>query len=411
MRRSYFFAWCVPFVLSAAYFAGCSASSEETRAFPIGGGSHSDASVGGAAGSSTGGAGGAAEGGAAGSATGGDGGSSAGGVGGDGGPGGKDAQDTDVDLSYDAPAYEAPEACATAAVEAKLKPLDLYLMVDRSGSMSNSSKWSNQAVALNSFFNDPQSAGISVAMKFFPYDDNCGGDPSCGGGNYRNPLVGWGTLNAHAGALTNAINSTGPTGCFTPTQDAMNGVIQGARDRQNAQPDHVVAAVFVTDGTPCCGDCPVEASGGIGNIAAAGFNGTPSIRTFAIYVESVATDVMTAIAANGGTGQPFDATAGAQAFINALKTIQGSAIPCDFDMPNPSQGSVDLSQVALVYTKGAGVSVTIPHVADAGACSGDGWYFDNNTAPTKIILCGSTCTTMKADSKAKVSIELGCLGS
>lgn len=428
MRRAHLLSFTLPFILAALAYAGCSSTDSSggggggtstggSGASDIdastGGGGSGGAATGGSAGAETGG------GGDGGGTTGGSGGSSDGGTGGaiTGGSGGSVGQDAmpDVDLSYDAPMTEA-EACATAAVEAQLKPLDLYMMVDRSGSMSGT-PWTNQSNALKSFFNDSQSAGITVALRFFPLNDNCGPvTQACDGNAYASPLVDWGLLNGHAAALSTAINNTSPNGCFTPTEEALYGVLKGAQARQQAQPGHVVVAVIVSDGQPCCGDCPIEDSNGIGNIAASYFNGAnanPPIRSFAIYVASAASAVMTAIAQNGGTGQAYNATSGSQAFIDALKAIQGSAIPCDFDMPDPSQGTVDPNQVTLQYIpNGTGTPIDVARVNDAGACGGgDGWYYDNNTAPTKITLCPTTCSNMKADPNAKVNIALGCLGS
>ncbi len=425
MRRFHVLPLVLPLVLAAASYVGCSSSNSGTQSYGGGtatggaagsGGSNTDASVGGSAGSVTGGNGGSNTGGSntGGSSTGG----SSTDAGNTGGGGAMQDAMPDVDFSYDAPSYDAPEACATAAVEASLKPLDLYMMIDRSGSMAQNSKWTNQSNALKSFFTDPQSAGITVALRFFPLNDNSSPQsPTCNGNAYATPLVDWGVLPGHAAALGSAIDGTSPTGLFTPTQEAINGVLKGALTRQQAFPGHVVSAVIVSDGTPCClasgYGCPVETAAGIGAIAATYFSGTPSIRTFAIYVATDATAVMTAIAQQGGTTQAYDATGGSAAFLAALKAIQGSAIPCDFDMPHPSTGTVDPDQVSLSYLPGgAGNPVPVSRVPDSSACGGgDGWYYDNNANPTKISLCPTTCATMKADPQAKVNIATGCLGS
>ena len=230
---------------------------------------------------------------------------------------------------------------------------------------------------------------------------------------YATPLVPWSVLPGQAATLAAAISNTSPNGCFTPTQEAINGVLKGALTRQNSQPDHVVVAIIVSDGEPCCGDCDVESAAGIGAIAGQYYNGTPSIRTFAIYVASASNQVMTQIAQQGGTGQAYDATGSSQAFVDALKSIRGSAIPCDLYMPQSSQGSVDPDQVSLSYLPGGSSNpIGFPRVGDSGACGGgDGWYYDNDANPSRIFLCPTTCATMKADPNAKVSISLGCLGS
>src|SRR5579872_2707505 len=63
--------------------------------------------------------------------------------------------------------------CATDTEQATLAPLDLYFMLDTSGSMDDlvaagQSKWSSVVTAINAFVNDPASAGIGVGLQYFP---------------------------------------------------------------------------------------------------------------------------------------------------------------------------------------------------------------------------------------------------
>ena len=68
------------------------------------------------------------------------------------------------------------ETCAGVKSQAQLIPLDLYLMLDSSGSMTEKtgaqgtgpSKWTAVTQALGAFFNDPQSAGLGVGLQHFP---------------------------------------------------------------------------------------------------------------------------------------------------------------------------------------------------------------------------------------------------
>lgn len=145
-------------------------------------------------------------------------------------------------------------ACAASHVEATGLPLDLYLMVDRSGSMDSNNKWQNQEAALKAFLNDAKSAGLWIAMGFFPKNDSYNMSPNCNGALYVTPKVQWAELPGAANTLISAIAGEDPNGSFTPTADALNGVLKGARDRQLQEPLHVVAAVIVSDGEPCCYD-------------------------------------------------------------------------------------------------------------------------------------------------------------
>jgi Mg-chelatase subunit ChlD len=84
----------------------------------------------------------------------------------------------------------ADAACATQSATAQVLPLDLYMMLDTSGSMvdltaSGVTKWDSVKAALTAFFNDPSSAGIGVGVQYFPQEkagvpDSCLADAECG---------------------------------------------------------------------------------------------------------------------------------------------------------------------------------------------------------------------------------------
>ena len=86
----------------------------------------------------------------------------------DGGSGGTFTTVTDAAFSLDSFA-----GCASTTEQAKELPLDLYLMLDTSGSMDDlvaaqKSKWNAVVTALTAFVNDPASAGIGVGLQYFP---------------------------------------------------------------------------------------------------------------------------------------------------------------------------------------------------------------------------------------------------
>jgi hypothetical protein len=74
-------------------------------------------------------------------------------------------------------------ACASSSTGAQPVPLDLYFLMDSSKSMADatgagSSKWAAVSSALNTFFNDSGSAGLGVALKYFP-DEQSGAKATC----------------------------------------------------------------------------------------------------------------------------------------------------------------------------------------------------------------------------------------
>jgi hypothetical protein len=89
----------------------------------------------------------------------------------------------------------------------------------------------------------------------------------------------------------------------------------------------------------------------------------------------------------------------------ALQAIAGQNASCDLPLPN--QGLFDPGQATITYTPGSGSATTLPKQPASTGC-GSGWYFDDNATPTTITLCPSTCTTVQADTAAKVEVYLGC---
>jgi hypothetical protein len=83
-----------------------------------------------------------------------------------------------------------PPECVVFNSSAELAPLDVFMMLDASGSMqfptgNGQAKWWAVREALNAFFYDPESRAISVAVSFFPIIDEsvaevCTSDTNCG---------------------------------------------------------------------------------------------------------------------------------------------------------------------------------------------------------------------------------------
>jgi hypothetical protein len=80
-------------------------------------------------------------------------------------------------------------------------------------------------------------------------------------------------------------------------------------------------------------------------------------------------------------------------------------------MPVAPIGVVNPNDVKVEYLQnGALPAKKLTRVTNAAACVADGWYYDNNASPTTIQLCGAQCTSVQADTGAKINVMLGCLG-
>lgn len=363
------------------------------------------------------------------------------------GSGGGIETNVEIDAGHSGGASQG--ACAADKTKAEAAPLDMYIMLDQSGSMddktaNNLSKWSAVTGALSHFVQNPGAGGISVGIQYFGVppgggapkcnticntDADCG-DPSCGpcffgiceGGmgagdscnaaDYAKPDVEIADL-AKAGvpdALVASIGKHSPS-TITPTAPALQGAIDHAKAWGQQNPSHVVIAVLATDGDPT--ECDPQDIGPIGNIAAAGAAGTPKVLTFVIGVGSSLSN-LNEIAQAGGTQSAFLVDTNQDVnkqFLAALTTIRGAALGCSYTIPIPVKGTPDFDKVNVQYTPGGGGKAALfPKVANAADCpaGGDGWFYDNDAKPTQIILCDATCKKVGADGKGEVDVLLGC---
>ncbi len=307
------------------------------------------------------------------------------------------------------------EECATSSAEASLVPVNMLIMFDRSGSMEDNNKWGDATEALKAFLSAPESAGLRVALRFFP-DGDCHED-FCDIAVCAQPEVAVGTLTADGAPtdaqediLLSAIDNANPDGDHTPIYPALGGSVQWARDYLLTAPTEKAVAIFVTDGEP--NGCN-EDSGDIAALAGEGYtNG--GIPTYALGLEGSNENLMNNIAEQGGTGQAIFIGSGANAqqeLLDALKAIQGSQVACAFQMPEPAPGeTIDPTKVNVEYTPSSGGNPTkLGQVGSEADCAANGgWYYDNPAAPTQINLCENTCAVVQGDTEAKIRVVLGC---
>jgi hypothetical protein len=114
------------------------------------------------------------------------------------------------------------------------------------------------------------------------------------------------------------------------------------------------------------------------------------------------------VAAAGGTTAAIlvGTTNVAQQFQQALAKVRGEALPCSYEVPAAVRsGQVAIGKVNVEVTPSEGEPAVVPQNQ---GCNGDGWKYDDPAAPSAIVLCPSTCATLKADLGAKIRVLLGC---
>lgn len=321
-------------------------------------------------------------------------------------------------------------ACIASASVSSVKKVTMFVSVDASTSMACSlngcpavcsdrlaTRWAPMTAALTSFFADPASAGLGVALKLWPdttVAGFCNDTPACpgpGGGGCAVPTVGLGTLAAAAGAadpheqaLIDAIQSRSP--CRdTPMYPALDGATSWAVAHRAANPEEEVAVVLITDGVPSGCNTDVHA---IAALASSAFH-DHGVRTYAIGFGGSNPTFINQVASLGG-GAAFNLTEGAglqQALLDAMAAIRGDALPCDVEVP--LAGASDPASVSVVVTSGAGVETTLAPLPDPASC-GDGWYLDP-LDPSIARLCPATCAAIQADPGAMVRAVVPCESS
>lgn len=333
--------------------------------------------------------------------------------------------------------------CAGTSVVAEKAQLDLFIMLDQSGSMGETAtggtKWQTVTKALKDFVALPEANGLGVGIQYFGlppaggcpsscttnadcgacgpcfgafmgFPGTCIGTDSCVWADYAKPEVEIAQLPGVKQDIIDSIGMHGP-GDGTPTKPALQGAINHCKQWANAHPGHVTVVVFATDGVPSS-SCDDDLNH-IADVAKLGYTVNPSIRTFVIGVGDQL-DALNQIAAAGGTTQAFiiDTTQDTTAqFLAALQTIQGIVLPCSYGIPVPQSGTPDFASVNVNYTPGGSSTPSlVPYVPSQAQCpaTGNAWYYDDPMNPTQILLCPSTCTTVSGDNMGKVDIVLGC---
>jgi len=363
-----------------------------------------------------------------------------------------DASDSISDTEFDP-----DSACATATEEAKttILPVDIIWMVDNSGSMAPAvaevTKGLNDfAAAIGSKSLDYHVVMISIRSKTSPITVSgstrypvcipppLAGDTDCGNGprffqsnvdiKSVQPLEQFlGTLAQTSGYKLGELRGGEPWDAFLRPAASKTIVVVTDDNSRLSATDFETFVGGVNPGSPTLtlppGILDKSWKGLFDGYIFHGLYGwssttDPSVRckypdgTFPAASGDVYT---TLVAKTGGVRAKIcDGATAWKPFFDAVATavIKGSKLSCELAIPVPSKGTVDPSLVNVVITTATGKKV-IPKVADAGACgTGNGWYFDNDTAPTKVILCPAACkdaeAAVGAGKAGKIEVLFGC---
>lgn len=118
----------------------------------------------------------------------------------------------------------------------------------------------------------------------------------------------------------------------------------------------------------------------------------------------------TLIDQTGGVGSDLCMTDFDPVFDVLAQHVAATAeIACDFPIPEPPAGQdLDPHKVNVRFTTPGGAAVDVAKIPEGETCDGrEGWYYDNDAAPTKVISCEASCAGFRA-SGGKVEVLFGC---
>jgi hypothetical protein len=306
---------------------------------------------------------------------------------------------TDGGISPDA-------ACASLDIEPG--QVDLFVMLDQSGSMVlTGDRWSWVTSALRTFSQSPEAQGLGVGIGYFPahpagmppVDPTSPG--SCNPSDYARPDVPIGVLPAAALTIVESLGRRTPAG-GTPMLPALQGAIMYASQWRFAHPGSNTLVVLITDGEPQ--GCTGNDLAAVTRAAAMGAAANPPILTHVIDVGNVRT--LDPVAQAGGSPKAHVVQSSDQ-LVDALEEISGRAANCEFLLPAAAP-NFDFSKISVIIRPAGGTDAVIAPVAGPQECSAEtgGWYVESRGANDAIVLCPATCSKMNG--LARVTIAIGC---
>ena len=92
----------------------------------------------------------------------------------------------------------------------------------------------------------------------------------------------------------------------------------------------------------------------------------------------------------------------------AESVIVNTLVECEWEIPPPPEDEVfDKALVNVKYTDSSGKETRYKKVV--GDCQNEqGWFYDDEESPTKVMVCPATCEEIQTDTKAKIEIIFGC---
>lgn len=317
----------------------------------------------------------------------------------------------------------AGQGCSESKTEISRVPVLMQIVVDKSGSMTSDNKWTAATQALTAALQDmTATADPATFLGITFYGDSVG------------PQSAMDTLTnqSHASQLMSLVKGEDADGGGTETLDGMNagyGELESFSAPKNsglAMDQAKRVLILMSDGEPSGGESEKTQCESLAAKKLA--STTASIQTFSVGIGPLTGSgydpaFMGRIAVKGGTAPAgcspaakspsgmchFQVTPGAnatatkQALIDALNKIRALAASCEFEFALNDR--TDLGNVKVEITDKDGNKVDVAKDAE------NGWSFDDDMNPTKIVLRGDACSQSSGTVSGRVDVVIGCKGA
>jgi hypothetical protein len=302
--------------------------------------------------------------------------------------------------------------CATTTISIGRANQNFFFALDRSQTLAGE-RWTNVVETLTLLFSNPDLTGTGITLGSFPDNaepSECN-DVTCSGEECGVPLVALGTLtgdgqpaDAHETTLVRALRRLQPTGMNPPLSAALDGALLWAESERSENPGSTAHVILIATGeVNACEDTAADRA----SLAYA----ESGISTTVVAFDDENRALLNQIAISGGSNEMF--VLGADPVVNAADLLQlmhlsTTDVSCEIALPTDSNGVLDLTDVTVEFTAN-GVSYPVYEVSGFGAClDGPGWYLNDPTTPSNVVLCPRTCTDSVSGDYETLVLWVGC---
>lgn len=322
-------------------------------------------------------------------------------------------------------------ACSTTTAETRRVPVNLLVVLDRSGSMNNTpaspTRWASAVSALEGLL-DGLDDDIRVGLTFFPSLTGASDQPA----SYVTPVVAIEPLGDNRARLVSTLRAARPLG-ETPMVCAMRGAVQAFRSFPRDGSRHVV---LITDGQPTS-ECAMDVlcnpptfatstacsqrteslfTDAVRSLVTLATRETPPIHTYVAGTPEASDAFLSDLALAGETARSEHCLATTPPschyslstgtfeadLTRALEDIRVRSLSCEFEV-QADPARVDAARVNVNFS---GTSSPTPVLIPRDVTRRDGWDYSNGMR--SVVLYGPACERVRGDSRARVQILFGC---